>query len=381
MVNCKTQQKLKEKKHITMNSVSHENLKELLEKDDDYLTSNEHDIIIQLGGIRHLIQTQLDHELNSNTSPKNSTDVKSNKNDSGSTTALSITSVPDMSMTNDESTGKVNHMHSINSNNNNRSMNKSSVENEELYSMTLYTSDNLIHSISTKKNSCVHISESFADKMSKFVHSKFYRYLVIILLIIFSITIFGQIVSRLPDNGSQTGFQALTILFKIIFTSLVIITILTFNQLLFWLELMTFDTLFKFYNACVLLFTVNWILRIDGQLDIVASIDSVIISISLLSLTLMLATIDAWGIQHKFKLGCLVFSLVVILWLYGLAFFSNRDIEFKLFGKDISVKRLFLNGVLNYAVFQAKQIYSMIKYPTKAGVVYACPTLNWVKDN
>ena len=94
----------------------------------------------------------------------------------------------------------------------------------------------------------------------------------------------------------------------------------------------------------------------------------------------MLATIDGWGVRRTFTLGFLIFAFLTVIWIYGSQFFNDNDVEFKIFGAQVSIKRLFLNAVLNYAVFQAKQIYSMIKYPTKAGVVYASPTLNWVDD-
>ena len=54
-----------------------------------------------------------------------------------------------------------------------------------------------------------------------------------------------------------------------------------------------------------------------------------------------------------------------------------------IFNQEVHLKSVMLSSLANYAIFTAKQIYSMCRQPQKAAVFSAKPTLNWIisKDN
>ena len=377
-------------------------LDKLLNESDEYLILHEKEIIAQLGGLRKIL-VHLSTRINSNTTTATATATDNHLDAGSESNALKQSSIDSDSghgvihpaeknfkngannTTNETSQPIAKKKHILDGSDHDdhelpqemqlqRNRQMSTVEQGES-TIIAYPMNDIWHLIFEKCNNNNNNNNDIADRISTFLNSStMIKYIIPSILLFIAFFQLSFIISQLLsiDNQVQgSGLNIFYIMYCLILFILLLTLMFSFDHVIFFQQLKSFDTLYKLYNA--ILMEIGWTLRI---IDADASVQ-IFEVLSLITIVLFISTYDAWNINRKIKILFVCSMITTFAGWYVASFSLNSDHFIKIFGVEVSFKSINLGALVNLLIFLVKQVVFMIKDPHLASGITQRPQIIW----
>lgn len=326
-------------------------LKQLLANNDEYLSENKNDIIEQFGGLRNVLESMLQLEESLNT-PRPSESTVTN-------------SVP----TNDDSIATPTSKH-VSLQKSTRARSSINIDLATALTITIHRSSDVIHSIVERLN--FENSDKWfdiADKFSLFVDSKTFISILALTTVcnmssfVLSNIIFPQI----------SIFTTIVTIFDVIWCCEVICLTLAFDVVVVCEGLKSFDGWYRMYNLCLFYVCLFLLFGITDGNEIAFQLFR---WFEFMITTFFIINVDAYAVSRKVSL----FVLLIVNVYFGaftvfFYFTVNVDQTINVFGRQVSMKTVCVNALLNLVVFFVRQLFYKIKYPQLASNIFYSPRL------
>lgn len=229
--------------------------------------------------------------------------------------------------------------------------------------LTLYEGNNLLYALLGA--TC--LSRHRIDKISNFLHSGKFIGLFVLSVVIFIISAIFAPIEALITVVLILEFELFLVL-------------LVFDKRILWLQLKSFDTLYKLYNGNLLM--LSFVLQVT-----VKALTTYLFVISawvLLNVYIIaVSSFDAINLTNKTKIALLTINALFWIAQYVGLYFSFRDVDeatIKILNQDVSLRAVLLGCLLNMIIFSLKQLFYVIFWPLHAAVLAIGPKIIWKRD-
>ena len=240
---------------------------------------------------------------------------------------------------------------------------------QQEFKIYLHTRDDLYHKI---------FENQIADKITRYVLSKWALGLITILTLCFSIPI-----------SPNTSWRFILLILMSIF---VLAQLFAVNLPMMRSMLFSFELGYKIF-ACIVIYVCSVALLTKKLQQTTAKYDLVdlhFINILNIAAVFLITNHDAWRMPIKLKIGILACLIAMYIYFWGLAFFCEDlflgieydDILWKvpLLGQYLSLRGLFISSISNLIIFFCKQEWNMIRHKNKSSIYALRPSIQWIID-